>query len=232
MDFPGPSAQSATSLGKRKWQSPPPTDTLLDHGQSTSTWVGPAPGTFHVSNSDATTKRPRISGTGLQSTSSRSSEDTLMHDQGTLADLPHEILQHIFSYVDPPSLGCLICVNHSFRMLLDPSIPLPRPSGKVKILSLRRQDLIWAISRKTFLPGFPKPMEGATELDMWKLIRGHACQFCGKRSIAKPPTLVSAPWNAGPGFDGVRPIWPFRVRSCSGCLDRRIVKIKVRFVCQ
>lgn len=229
MDPSGAPKQSAISLGKRKWQPSPVDDTILDPGQSASPWLGPISGFPDTSDGDATIKRPRVSATDLQTTTIRSSEDTLMHDQRTLADLPSEILQYIFSFVDPISLGCLMCVNHSFHMLLDPAIPLPRPSGQVKILSLRRQDLVWAISRKKFLPGFPKPMEGATELDMWKLIRGQSCQFCGKRPTAKPPTLASTPWNAGPGFDGVRPIWPFRIRSCSSCLDLKIIKIKVRF---
>ncbi|KAK5044377.1 hypothetical protein LTR84_011327 [Exophiala bonariae] len=226
MDLLGAPGRSANSLGKRKWRPSPDDDISVNQGQSAPPWAGLASRTSVTPDGDATIKKPRNSATDLQMSMLRSSEDTLMHDQRNLADLPSEILQHIFSFVDPLSLGCLMCVNHSFHMLLDPAIPLPEPSGQVKILSLRRQDLIWAISRKTFIPNLPKPMDGATELDMWKLIRGHSCQFCRKRPNTKPPTLASAPWNAGPGFNGVRPIWPFRVRSCSSCLERKIIKIK------
>ncbi|OAL33011.1 hypothetical protein AYO22_00096 [Fonsecaea multimorphosa] len=49
-----------------------------------------------------------------------------------------------------------------------------------------------------------------TELEMWRLIRGRTCQFCGKKTAHQQRLSVSEPWYAGPGLDGVRPIWPFR----------------------
>lgn len=225
MDSSIPPLQSATSLGKRKWQPYPSSDMVVARGEPTPSWIDPTPRTLNMTN-DATTKKPRLSGETLEDASSALSEDTLMHDRLSLSDLPDEILQHIFSFVDPISLGCLMCVKRSFRILLDPAMSLPQPSGQVKSLSIRRQDLIWATSRKTFLPGFPKPMEGLTELDMWKLIRGHACQFCRKRPLPNPPALGSSPWNAGPAYNGVRSIWPFRIRTCSSCLEHRIIKVR------
>lgn len=144
----------------------------------------------------------------------------------TLQDLPSEILQHVCTFVDPISLGRLLSVNRSFRSLIDPACPLPqRSSTQSKLLPLRRQDLIWTISRKTFFLGFPKPMERMTELDMWRLVWGSSCQYCGKKSTEPQSFSLSEPWNSGPGVENVRPIWPFRVRSCGSCLRPRLIKV-------
>jgi len=227
MDSSRPPPPSATSLGKRKWQPYPSGDTVASRGETTSPWENSISRIRHIA-ADATSKKPRLLGVAPGVSRSPPLEDTLMHDRLRLSDLPHEILQHIFSFVDPISLGRLMCVNRPFRILLDPAMPLPQPSGQVKGLSMRRQDLVWATSRKAFLPGFPKPMEEASELDMWKLIRGHTCQFCGKRPLHAPPALGSSPWNAGPASNSVRPIWPFRIRSCSSCLEPEIIKVRVQ----
>ncbi|KAL8658117.1 MAG: hypothetical protein Q9226_001267 [Calogaya cf. arnoldii] len=37
---------------------------------------------------------------------------------------------------------------------------------------------IWAASRKRFAPGLPRPLRNLKELDMWRLLRGQACQLC------------------------------------------------------
>ena len=170
-------------------------------------------------------KRPRLSDPIPDNRNSQSPKDAPLPHHLTLADLPPEILQHVFSFVDPISLGRLICVNRAFRALLDPSKSLPQPSGRVKQLTMRPQDLIWASSRKTFLRGFPKPMQDMTELDMWRLLRGRLCQFCWKKSKSGELLSTSSPWNAGPGQENVRSIWPFRIRSCGSCLESRIVKV-------
>ncbi|KEF59041.1 uncharacterized protein A1O9_03884 [Exophiala aquamarina CBS 119918] len=219
----GPPPPSATSLGKRKWQPSLSSDAVIARGESSFPWEDSPSRTRRLDN-DATSKKPKLLGVAREDPGSSLSGDIVMHDHLSLPDLPHEILQHVFSFVDPISLGRLMCVNRPFRILLDPAMPLPQPSGQVKSLSMRRQDQVWATSRKNFLPGFPKPMEGATELDMWKLIRGHACQFCGMRPLIAPPTPGSSPWNAGPASNGVRPIWPFRIRSCGSCLEQKIIK--------
>ncbi|EXJ74281.1 uncharacterized protein A1O5_02577 [Cladophialophora psammophila CBS 110553] len=67
-------------------------------------------------------------------------------------------------------------------------------------------------------------MDKMTELETWRLIRGHACQFCGKKAARQQHSSTSEPWDAGPGPDGVRPIWPFRVRTCGRCLQLRLIK--------
>ncbi|OAL28211.1 hypothetical protein AYO20_09539 [Fonsecaea nubica] len=63
-----------------------------------------------------------------------------------------------------------------------------------------------------------------TELEVWRLVRGRTCQFCGKKTTHNQPLSVSELWDSGPGLDGVRPIWPFRVRTCGRCLQPRLIK--------
>jgi hypothetical protein len=70
-------------------------------------------------------------------------------------------------------------------------------------------------------------MDTMTELEMWKLIRGTSCQFCGKRATQKFSLPSSDPWNAGPGLDNIRSIWPFRIRCCGPCLLPKLVKVSV-----
>jgi hypothetical protein len=172
-------------------------------------------------------KRPRLSGSIGAVNSSVGSKDVSVRSLLTLADLPPEILQHVFTFADPITLGRLICVNRTFRSLLDPACRLPpkSASSKIKHLSIRKQDFIWTSSRRTFLQGFPKPMDAMTELEMWRLVRGHSCQYCGKKATQRLSYSTSDPWNAGPGLDNVRSIWPFRVRSCGRCLQPRLIKV-------
>lgn len=182
-----------------------------------------------LSEGDNDRKRRRLSSLTPDVLRSMRSEDVVLCDHLRLGDLPHEILQHIFSFVDPVSLGRLLCVNRSFHSLLDPAMSLPEgsESGKVKHLTLRSQDLIWATSRRRHLQGFPKPMDKMSELEMWRLVRGRFCQFCGKKRKSRQ-SLTPDPWNAGPGLDDVRTIWPFRVTSCGSCLQPRLVKVSER----
>ncbi|EXJ86947.1 hypothetical protein A1O3_03901 [Capronia epimyces CBS 606.96] len=152
-------------------------------------------------------------------------EATSLRDKSRLGDLSIEILQHIFTFVDPISLGRLIRVNRSFRSLIDPAVSLPQASGQVKHLTIRSQDLIWTISRKTFIQGFPKPMNAMNEIEMWRLALGRRCQYCNRKARQGEPSLPRlSPWNAGPGMENVRTIWPFRVRCCGKCLEPRLIK--------
>jgi hypothetical protein len=139
--------------------------------------------------------------------------------------LPPEILQHIFSFVDPISLARLLLVNKLFNNLVDPTKSLPVASSSAGSLHLRPQNDLWAVSRRAFFPGHPRPMEDMTEIAMWSLIRGVSCQFCGNTPKDKIPLVATSAWNAGPGPDGVRIIWPFRCRCCGPCLESRIVKV-------
>lgn len=142
-----------------------------------------------------------------------------------VAILPPEILQHSFSFVDPVSLGRLLSVSRLFNSLLDSVKSLPSASSSNGALQLRPQNDIWATSRRRCFTGYPRPMEDMSELEMWRLIRGVKCQFCGKTSRDNIPLPATSPWNAGPGPEGVRPIWPFRCRSCGPCLEARIIKV-------
>ena len=150
-------------------------------------------------------------------------------NQGSIATiLPPEILQHIFSFVDPVSLGRLLVINRLFNALLDPSRSLPAESATARIVHMRPQDDLWAFSRRRkFMSTYPRPMENMSELELWKLIRGTTCQFCGKTPKQRLTlvAMATSPWNAGPGPEGVRAIWPFRCRSCGPCLEERIVKV-------
>ncbi|OAX80779.1 hypothetical protein ACJ72_04881 [Emergomyces africanus] len=144
-----------------------------------------------------------------------------MYPLGTMSFgpmLPGEIWQHIFTFLPPASLGRVLCANKTFRSLLTPSDAeasiFPQTSGLLKYLN---PNSIWSVSRRAFHPGMPRPLSCLTELEMWKLIYGSNCQFCGKTSSCSPPA-DSAPWEAGPGPDGVRIIWPFGIRSCGECI--------------
>ncbi|KKZ62967.1 hypothetical protein EMCG_02678 [[Emmonsia] crescens] len=144
-----------------------------------------------------------------------------IHPRGTMsfgAILPGEVWQHIFTFLPPTSLGRILCVNKTFRSLLTPSEALPdfpQTSGLLKYLN---PNSIWSVSRRAFHPGMPRPMSFLTELEMWKLIYGSNCQFCGKPSSSSS-SIDSTIWEAGPGLDGVRIIWPFGIRSCGECIQ-------------
>ncbi|KAJ9213332.1 hypothetical protein DTO166G4_5139 [Paecilomyces variotii] len=137
--------------------------------------------------------------------------------------LPKELWQHIFTFLPPATLGVLLRVNKAFNSYLTCSETdfsnTPRSTG---LLRFQTQDSIWSISRKTFVPGMPRPLIDKTELEMWRLTRGLSCQFCGKSRIPTQPE--SSPWESGPGPDGVRIIWPFGIRSCGDCFSARTEK--------
>lgn len=148
-------------------------------------------------------------------------------------DLPVEILQHIFSFVNPLALGRLLRTCRLFNTLLDPSKPLPANSTfSISGLVLQQQNDLWSQVRRTAAADRPRPMEDMTELDMWRLIGGNSCQFCEKKPKNKIPLLAASPWSAGPGPDGVRTIWPFRCRACGPCLEARIVKVNQSWIHQ
>ncbi|KIW17003.1 hypothetical protein PV08_04194 [Exophiala spinifera] len=145
----------------------------------------------------------------------------------TMEDLPDTILRHIFAFVHPITLGRLICVNRRFRSLLDPSIiPLQEDFSPTTQDAFPNQNDIWTASRKRFLQGFPRPLKGLTELDMWRLIRSRSCQFCHAVFKKERSETSTSPWSAGPGPGDVRSIWPFRIRSCGRCLEKRTIKEK------
>ena len=146
-----------------------------------------------------------------------------------LSELPPELLQHIFTFLPPLFLGRLLRVNRIINTLLDPNKVLPQVHHESQgCLLLLDQDHVWSVARKRFIPGLPRPLSSVSELELWRLLLGSACQFCGKRTTLDPPSATS-PWTSGPGPDSVRIIWPFAVRSCGSCLSARLVKV-INFV--
>ncbi|KAL8798632.1 MAG: hypothetical protein Q9182_006507 [Xanthomendoza sp. 2 TL-2023] len=57
---------------------------------------------------------------------------------------------------------------------------------------------IWTASRKRFAPGLPKPLRNLKELDMWRLLRGRACQLCGETKELGAMSGNGNPWESGP----------------------------------
>lgn len=143
----------------------------------------------------------------------------------SVTDLPPEILQQIFSFVHPITLGRLLPVCKLFNTLLNPVKALPAPSPGVKSVSLRKQNDIWTRSRNIHLQGYPRPMDNMTEIETWRLLRVRRCQFCHRKARRSPTFLNTTPWNGGPGPDDVRTIWPFRIRSCGTCLEPRLIMV-------
>ena len=147
--------------------------------------------------------------------------------RGRMYGLDAALWQHIFCFVPPVFLGCLLRVSRRFRFLLT------RMSGEqvhtsrnapVRV-TLRTSESIWAASRKRFAPGLPKPLKIHQELDMWKLLRGSSCQLCGQKKALITTGINKDPWHCGPGVNGVRVIWPFGTRSCGPCLTHQCEQV-------
>jgi len=206
-----PFAVDASSSGKRK-RSPvnlvdvsipifPPPDFI--HGGLEESHVSP-PDTYPLP------KRPRLPPKPPVITSS-------------LESLPPAVLQHIFSYVDPLSLSCLICVNRHFRNLLDSRYELPQHSnGAGHSLALHPRESIWSVSRRRFVANMPRPMSTMSEQAQFLLAFGSKCQFCGIRSSRVESTNT---WYESSLSNPVRIIWPFKVRSCTDCIRSRVRKV-------
>lgn len=141
--------------------------------------------------------------------------------------LPAELWHHVFRFVPPVFLGRLLRVNRAFHSYLTSS---PKESKLAKGSSDRGvqpldAETIWAASRKRFAAGLPKPLRGLKELDMWRLLRGQACQICGNSKNPGAISGIDSPWEAGPGDQTVRVIWSFGVRSCGPCLEKSSKKV-------
>jgi hypothetical protein len=139
--------------------------------------------------------------------------------------LPTEVWHHIFSFLSPVSLGNLLRVNKMFNLYLTArEDELPEHPKTQGFLKRQPPHSIWSNCRKNFNPGMPRPLANMTELDMWRLVWGASCQFCGKNTSI-PRQCDSLPWEGGPGLHGVRIIWPFGIRSCVNCLMGRAQKV-------
>jgi len=140
--------------------------------------------------------------------------------------LPAEIWHHIFIFTPPRTLGLLMQVNKSFNAYLDPSsdkVPTPLSKSAVRLL---KPDTIWRASRRLFRPTMPVPLQGQSEIQMWRMACSKTCQFCGKK---KQPNNIAqmTQWHPGPGENGVIPIWSFAIRSCGPCLQQQSVKVGI-----
>ena len=144
-----------------------------------------------------------------------------------VSSLPPEIWQNVFCFVPPVFLGRLLRVNHAFKSLLIPSVPVKTSNQESKSGAAKFQsaDAIWAASRKRFCPGLPRPLRGLHELEMWRLLRGSNCQKCGKQAILLTSSSAANPFQCGPGETGVRVVWPFRIRCCGACLRAHSEKV-------
>lgn len=146
--------------------------------------------------------------------------------------LPGELWHHIFTFTSPRTLGRLLRVNKIFRAYLDPTSPAS--SSVIASLShsqvpLRQPEVIWQTSRRLFRPWMPNPLEGMSELDMWKLSCNFKCNFCDKRQ-SSVSSVTPDQWHSGPGETEVRPIWAFAVRACGSCLQIQSIKVDDYFI--
>lgn len=167
-------------------------------------------------------KRARPSGS---SDSKSMSPDGMNSGLSDKSSFPGELWQHIFTFLPPESLGSLLLVNRAFNFLLtadDEQILARSPSEGV--LKYQSVNPIWSISRKSFHPGMPRPLFNMKELEMWQLVRGSICQFCGKSgSLASSTDLPLVDKNQP---TDVTVVWPFGVRSCGECLKQKTEKVR------
>lgn len=147
-----------------------------------------------------------------------------------VAGLPAELWQHIFLYLTPDDLSRCLRVSRLFRSYLTQltasmSVRLPPHRTGLKLLD---SEAIWTSARKLFAPNLPRPLAGFTEMHMFQLLGGRACQACG--ALPSQPIKPTSPFDAGPGPDGVRIIWSFAARLCSSCFQLYSVKVGLCFV--
>lgn len=162
-------------------------------------------------------KRPRVNGC---------SGGTGADISCTSSALRAALWQHVLCYVPPIFLGRILSLNHAFNTYLTPgkweedTRPLPN-----SIMQPLKAEAIWAVSRRRFCPGLPRPIHGFTELDMWRLLKGSNCQICETVKVDTPVGNPQDPWESGPGDTGVRIVWPFGLRCCGPCLQKNTQKV-------
>ena len=162
-------------------------------------------------------KPPRANGHGLGTGADYSSKSSA---------LPAVLWQHIFCYLPPVFLGRMLSVNRAFNTYLTPNKseenPIRLPDSTIQPL---KAETIWAVSRRRFCSGLPRPIRGLNELEMWKLLRGNGCQICEQVKVDIPVANPQDPWESGPGHTTVRVIWPFGLRCCGQCLQENTQKV-------
>lgn len=142
------------------------------------------------------------------------------------ARLPAEVWQRVFMHLSPAMLcRCLrVCKPFNIYLTQLAASPTPRTAKKRDQTKARVVDSesIWIHSRKVHFPVMPRPLAAFSELDMLKLVGGRTCQFCSRTPA---PSAATSLFNAGPGANGLRVIWPFGIRTCGSCLEVRILKV-------
>ncbi|KAI9782079.1 MAG: hypothetical protein M1839_005425 [Geoglossum umbratile] len=155
----------------------------------------------------------------------RDASGYLLPDKSRL--LP-ELWHYVFTFIPPGGLARLLRVNQAFNKFLAPpandTTQIQTTLAQNMVLRVLEADSIWSASRKLFHPDLPRPPLGMSELDMWKLLCGRACQFCGKSSPPVANYSAENQFEPGPGENGVKIIWQFGVRSCGACLQERSEK--------
>jgi len=138
--------------------------------------------------------------------------------------LPAEAWQHVFLYLAPDTLCRCLGVNKAFNQYL--TSVTASSSGRLPLrktgLKLLDSEAIWMSARKTFAPNLPRPLAGLGEMDMIQMLGGHLCQICGS-----PPSgqvQATSAFDAGPGPNGVRIIWPYGTRMCGPCFNTHSLK--------
>jgi hypothetical protein len=165
-------------------------------------------------SSEADFKRIKLSNTG----NGQENGISVTTSELLVSRLAISLWQRVFSFVPPVFLGRLMRVNHVFHSMLS--------SGKINGEDFSTvSENIWKSSHRRFTPGLPKPAVGQTELEMWRLLRGNTCQFCGVKKLLSTSSGTEDPASAGPGSDNLRVIWPFSVRSCGDCLVNNTEKV-------
>ncbi|KAK5127081.1 hypothetical protein LTR85_008441 [Meristemomyces frigidus] len=135
--------------------------------------------------------------------------------------LPAELWQHIFLRLSPAMLSRCLRVSKAFNTYLTKTKAQPVAKKDQKKVRLLDSDTVWAEARKLYFPNMPRPLMRCNELGMLQLIGCKTCQFCNR-----PPRPVPAtsPFNAGPGPDGLRVVWPFGIRTCGQCWEHHTLK--------
>ncbi|OAQ91526.1 F-box-like domain-containing protein [Purpureocillium lilacinum] len=143
--------------------------------------------------------------------------------------LPAEIWHRVFTFLPPKSLGSLLRVNKLFRGYLGPRSGgevnmAPAHTARSPALSPMKPDAIWRASRRFFWPQMPGPLQGKSEVDMWRLCCARSCQLCGFRDTCGDAAKAQDQWHRGPGAKGVVPVFPLSMALCGSCLVERTVK--------
>lgn len=136
--------------------------------------------------------------------------------------LPCELWQQIFLYLSPAMLCRLLRVSKTSNAYLTRIKAQPMPKKEQPRVRVLDSESIWVNARKIYFPNMPRPLARFNEVQMLQLLGGKSCQFCARLPV---PSSATTPFNAGPGADGLRVVWPFGIRSCGLCLERNTVKV-------